>query len=239
MSKESQKPIADAFKPITDLVVKIEDAPKNFVGVLESAPKNIVSGINSVNKDLDEVVGASKDLADPKRFGDIATNLGQIPNNIDSEAVKNLAAKFISGVLNNVSSTTERVLMSTPFTAIPLATTISLAKTAENIGKTAEGMTKIANDAVEKTAEKISRSTSLPNTQVKVSANILPPSAPPSKIQLKKGGGAKTRRHLKKIISNRQLIQTRTNKMISEFLGRATTQNKKQISKKSKRRRRR
>jgi len=220
MSKESQKPIADAFKPITDLVVKIEDAPKNFVGVLESAPKNFVIGLNDANKRLDEVVGASKDLADPVRFGEIATNLGQIPNNIDSEAVKNLAAKFISGVFNNVTSTTERVLMSNPFTAIPLATTISLAKTAENIGKTVEGATKIANDAVEKTAEKISH---IPSTE----------------IQLKKGGGAKTRRHLKKIINNRQLIQTRTNKMIREFLGRATTQNKKQISKKSKRRRRR
>jgi hypothetical protein len=54
-------------------------------------------------------------------------------------------------------------------------------------------------------------------------------------------GGAKTRRLLKNIIRDRKLIQTRTNKMISEFTNprQMTRQNKKHIFKKTKRRRRR
>jgi hypothetical protein len=54
-------------------------------------------------------------------------------------------------------------------------------------------------------------------------------------------GGAKTRRHLKKMIRQRHLIQTRTNKMIHEFMNpiHPKTMNKKYFSKKSKRRRRR
>jgi len=205
-----EKPITVAFKPLTDAALKLEDAPKQIFEAVESTPKNLVLGLKHANERLDEVVVASKDLADPVRFGEIAKNLAKISGNIDSEAVKNTAAKFISGVLNNVTSTTERVLMTNPVTGIPLATGLSFVNAARNVGDAVEGATKIANNAVKKTTN-LSQG----------------------------GGGAKTRRQLKNIIKHRHLIQTRTNKMIREFLGHTTTQNKKYIPKKSKRRRRR
>lgn len=213
MSTESQK-------PITSFAEKIENAPKKLVGAFEALPNNVVLGLKYANEKLDEVVKVSADLADPVRFGEIATNLGQIPNNIDSKALNNVTAKFASGVVDNAIKTARNIFMTNPVTGIPLATGISFVNAARNVGDAVEGATKIANDAVEKTAEKI-------------------PHIPSTEILSKKGGGAKTRRHLKRVIRDRELIQTRTNKMIREFLGRATTQNKKQISKKSKRRRRR
>ena len=227
MSTESQKPIADAFKPITSFAAEIEEAPKKMVGAFEALPNNVVLGLKYANEKLDEVVKVSADLADPVRFGEIATNLGQIPNNIDSKALNNVTAKFASGVVDNAIKTARNIFMTNPVTGIPLATGISFVNAASNVGDAVEGATKIVNDAVKKTVEKIPHIPSLPNAP------------PPPKILSNKGGGAKTRRHLKRVIRDRELIQTRTNKMIREFLGRATTQNKKQISKKSKRRRRR
>lgn len=219
MSTESQK-------PITSFAEKIENAPKNIVGAFEALPNNAVLGLKYANEKLDEVVKVSADLADPVRFGEIATNLGKIPNNIDPKALNKVTTKFASGVVDNAIKTARNLFMTNPVTGIPLATGISFVNAASNVGDAFEGATKIVKDAVEKTVGQIPHIPSLPN-------------APPPEILSKKGGGAKTRRHLKRVIRDRELIQTRTNKMIREFLGRATTPNKKQISKRSKRRRRR
>ena len=232
MSKEeSPQPPSNLFKPITNIALKVEELPKIVGNTLEALPNNTVLGIKYANEKVNEIVDVSADLANPIKFGKIAKNLGQISNNIDSEALKNVGVKFINGALNNATSTTTRVLMTNPLTGIPLATGISLVNAARTVSQALEKVSQIADDAIDKTSRKIN----LPSAP-----NVLAPPSPPPPPD-KKRGGAKTRRQLKRVIRDRELIQTRTNKMIQEFMNprHTITHNKKNISNKSKRRRRR
>ena len=220
---ETVKPIAvmdpsigDALKPITDVVNTLEKVPGEIIENIESAPATLVKGLEDANKELDKVVAATAALADPTRIGKIINNFAKIPNNINSKGLQNVATKFISGGLINAQTVLGRVLYSNPLTAIPLASAVSMANGFKHTADAFEDTSKIFADSLKTTAGQMS----LAGGQT---------------------GGAKTRRHLKRVIRDRELIQTRTNKMIREFMNptHKTTQNKKHISKKSKRRRRR
>ena len=207
--------IGDVFKPITGVVNTLEKIPSEIIENIESAPATLVKGIEDANKELNKVVDATAALADPTRFGKIVNNFSKIPNNIDSKGLQNIATKFISGGLINAQTVFGRVLYSNPVTAIPLASAVSMANGVKHTTDAFEGASKIFADSLKTTAGQMT-------------------------IAGGQTGGAKTRRHLKNIIRDRKLIQSRTNKMISEFMNPSLTRShKKHISKKTKRRRRR
>jgi hypothetical protein len=208
--------IGDAFKPITDVFETIGNVPGEIIENIESAPATLVKGLEDANKELDKVVDATAALANPTRFGKIINNFAKIPNNINSKGLQNIATKFISGGLINAQTVLGRVLYSNPVTAIPLASAVSMANGVKNTTDAFEGASKIFADSLKTTAGQMTMGGGQ-----------------------QKRGGAKTRRLLKNIIRDRKLIQTRTNKMISEFTNPSLTRtNKKHISKKSKRIRR-
>ena len=238
--KEGEVNLEDLKTNIDGFVKDIENLPQTVGEGFETLPQEILKFNNYIAENRDAVIKLSDTLVDGAANKELIQNLAGTLSmtfaNIDKDAVQKNIDAVTGNVLDTGIKSFEQGILTNPLTGIPFVIAMSFANIAKTGAKSAEGMLKIFNNAIQQTANKLPPVPSLKATEVGV--NILPP-PPPSKISSKKGGGAKTRRHLKRVIRDRELIQTRTNKMIREFLGHATTQNKKQISKKSKRRRRR
>ena len=247
--KEEEVNLEDLKKNIDGFVKDIENLPQTVGEGFETLPQEILKFNNYIEKNRDAVIKLSDTLVDGAANKELIQNLAGTLSmtfaNIDKDAVQKNIDAVTGNVLDTGIKSFEQGILTNPLTGIPFVIAMSFANIAKTGAKSVEGMLTIFNNAIQKTANKLPPVPSLTDKKEEVAndksnkeVSLLPP-PPPSKISSKKGGGAKTRRHLKRVIRDRELIQTRTNKMISEFLGRATTQNKKQISKKSKRRRRR
>ena len=189
--------------------------------------ENLPGTITKTVDQLKETTGALVNV--PKQVGSIVSDLTTIVGDSVEEQggkIESVVVKGAEGVIGTVGEAGFASLKAIPVVGVGVAagkgtvdTGIVLLNSVQDFGKVA---TQIVNNITEKAKKNILDKQTITNTG-----------------GAGQHGGAKTRRHLKRVIRDRELIQTRTNKMIREFLGRATTQNKKQISKKSKRRRRR
>jgi hypothetical protein len=237
--KEEEVNLEDLKKNIDGFVKDIENLPQTVGKGFETLPQEIFKFNNYIAENRDAVIKLSGTLVDGAANKELIQNLAGTLSmtfaNIDKDAVQKNIDAVTGNVLDTGIKSFEQGILTNPLTGIPFVIAMSFANILKTGVKSAEGMLKIFNNAIQQTANKLPP---VPSLTDKKEVSLLPP-PPPSKISSKKVGGAKTRRHLKRVIRDRELIQTRTNKMISEFLGRATTQNKKYISKKSKRRRRR
>jgi hypothetical protein len=179
-----------------------------------------------VSDKLNKVTKVTEAFADEKVAtivaGDMSKVANEALNHIDTKEISNLVSNGISAAVTAVSKGFVDGLYANPIvgSATKLGTSVLDAG-----GKLADTGSKIVN-VVTKSVDKA------------LLDSALPPKPPNGGGQ---SGGAKTRRYLKKMIRERQLIQTRTNKMIHEFMNPShpKTMNKKYFSKKSKRRRRR
>lgn len=229
---EEKEPTLEDLKVGIDRLLKaIEDIPKNVGEGFESIPQDILA----LNNKLEEISNSMVELADTKKFSDslnaLSPLIANLEKSVDPKVFEKIATDTAVGAANIGVETGLRTLSTIPVFGTGFTAFMGLGKTviklANGVQRGLDASTIMINKAVDKT---IGNSDKTPK--------IIGQTTPGTKVG-GQYGGAKTRRHLKRIIRDRELIQTRTNKMISEFLGRATTQNKKQISNKSKRRRRR
>jgi hypothetical protein len=195
---------------------------------IENLPKTVTNKVNELQETTTALVKVPEQVG--SIVGDLTTIVGDSVEE-QSEKIEGAVVKGAEGVIGTVGKAGVESLKAIPVVGVGVAagkgavdTGIVLLNSFRDLGNVA---TQIVNNITEKAKTNIlNRPTEQSKTEKKVGGQY---------------GGAKTRRHLKNIIRDRELIQTRTNKMIREFMNptHRTTQNKKHISKKSKRRRRR
>ncbi len=221
MSNDSQEPITASF---SDFVEKIENVPGQLGEALESVPSKFVDVITNASNTIDKIADATTHLAEPTKYKTIVANVGSVAENIIGNINTNeLEQKIVDGAskLANIGVDTFITAAKTnPITGLPIIAMEKGTKAASQFVISGSEIVNKLNEGLDKTLKEIDT---------------------PMFPKTGQSGGAKTRRHLKKMIRERQLIQTRTNKMIHEFTNpnHRSTQNKKHIIKKTKRRRRR
>jgi hypothetical protein len=245
--KEEEVNLKDLKDNIDSFLESIERLPQTVGEGFETLPQKILKFNNYIEENRDAVIKLSSTLGDGaanKEFiQNLAGTLSMTFANIDKNAVQKNIDNVTGSVLDTGIESVKDSILTNPLTGIPFVIAMSFANIAKSASKSAEGMLEIINNAIQQTTNKlppVPNTQSLPNATVKKDAKI-PDRPPPPGVGGGQYGGAKTRRQLKRVIRDRELIQTRTNKMIREFMNpkHTTTQNKKHISKKSKRRRRR
>jgi hypothetical protein len=241
--KEEEVNLKDLKENIDGFLSTIEGIPQIVNNDFETLPQKILKFNKYIEENRDAVIKLSGTLGDGAANKELIQNLaGTLTmtfSNIDKNAVQKNIDNVTGSVLDTGIESVKDSILTNPLTGIPFVIAMSFANIAKSASKSAEGMLEIINNAIQQTTNKlppVPNIPSLPNATVKKDVKIPVPGVGGGQY-----GGAKTRRHLKRVIRDRELIQTRTNKMIREFMNpkHATTQNKKHISKKSKRRRRR
>jgi hypothetical protein len=195
---------------------------------IESLPGTITKTVDKLQETTAALVNV------PKQVGSIVGDLTTIVKysvEEQGEKIKGVVVKGAEGVIGTMGKAGVESLKAIPVIGVGVAagkgaadTGIVLLNSFKDLGTVA---TQIVNNITDKAKN-----------------NILNKPTEQTTSEVKEGGqygGAKTRRKLKKMIRERQLIQTRTDKMIREFMNpkHTTTQNKKYVRRKSKRRRRR
>jgi hypothetical protein len=208
-----------------------KELASNTANAISNVPSNLVHAVETIEQipetlakkvsDFKESVKLLKTL--PENVAEATKDIAILMSDSIQNQSANIEAAAITGLTNMTDIAGKAVfesLKTVPVIGSGVAvgkgtaeTTIAFAKAANRFGKIA---TQIVDDITEKAEQTILN----------------------KPIQ---AGGAKTRRHLKQMIREREKIQTRTNKMIRDFMNPvlAKTRNKKNISKKSKRRRHR
>ena len=223
---------------VSNTANKIVEIPSNIgkvVVTVEGIPLKIVETVNKLQKTTAMLVAV------PEKVGSTIGNIVTITTNAVTKNGGKLQQSLndgAKGVVGAISKTTLNGLYGIPgvgqLTAAAVGTVVTSAAALESANKVVGVGTKIMDDFVVE-AGTVQTGTVQPGT-------VQPGTVKTGTVQhgTVQSGGAKTRRHLKKIIRDRQFIQTRTNKMIREFMNPCLTKthNKKHISKKSKRRRR-
>jgi len=241
--KEEEVNLKDLKENIDGFLMTIEGLPQTINNNFETLPQQILKFNKYIEENRDAVIKLSGTLADgtanKELIQNLAGTLSMTFSNIDKNAVQKNIDNVTGSVLDTGIESVKDSILTNPLTGIPFVIAMSFANIAKSASKSAEGMLEIINNAIQQTTNKlppVPNIPSLPNATVKKDAKIPPPGVGGGQY-----GGAKTRRHLKRVIRDRELIQTRTNKMIREFMNpkHTTTQNKKYIHRKSKRRRRR
>jgi hypothetical protein len=217
------KKVSEVFKSIDEIPSHIS----NKAGEVENAVSDKLTNVAKVTKALvDEKVSN-------KVAGDLSEVSGKVLENINTDEISKLASNGISAAVTAVAKGFVDGLYANPIvgSATKLATSVLDAG-----GKLAETGSKMVNVVTKSVDKALLDSELTPHP---------PPITGHDTNRPEKGGrqagGAKTRRHLKKMIRQRELIQTRTKKMIREFMNpiRTTSKNKKHIIKQTKRHRRR
>lgn len=213
---------------VSNTANKIVELPSdigNVIVTVETIPLKIVEKVNELQKTTAILVTV------PEKVGSIIGNIATIAKKSitkNGDKLQQSLNDSAKGVVGAVSKSTLNGLYGIPvvgqLTAAAVGTAATSAAALESANNVVGVGTKIMDDFVKEAADQIGSG----QTGIGQSGTG-------------QTGGAKTKRHLKKIIRDRQFIQTRTNKMIREFInpGLTKTHNKKYISKKSKRRRRR
>jgi hypothetical protein len=226
---------SDIELQIGSLWEEFEKLPNRIGSGFQDLPKNIAENLEELNTNIEEMSNAAVKLSDTEKFDKIFTALGPIMANlkssVDPKVFQEIAVSTTNETTKAFFASLEKAFLSIPVIGTGYASVSGAAKT---IIPMVDGVSKIAaavTSVIDRTLKKID------SVGMKVNGPV-PKLDGPVPTQ---GGGAKTRRHLKKMIHHRQLIQTRTNKMIHEFMNpnHTTTKNKKYMQKKSKRRRRR
>ena len=220
--EKSDSGVTDIELQIGSLLEEFENLPKTIGSGFQELPKNVADNLEELNTNIEEMSNAAVKLSDTEKFDKIFTALGPMMENlrssVDPKVFQEIAVSTTNETTKAFFASLEKAFLSIPVIGTGYASVSGAAKT---IIPMMDGVSKLAaavTSVIDRTLKKIDSSVPVVH---------------------KGGGGAKTRRHLKNTIRQRQLIQTRTNKMIREFMNPSLTrtQNKKHI--KSKRRRRR
>ena len=231
--EKSDSGVTDIELQIGSLLEEFENLPKTIGSGFQELPKNVADNLEELNTNIEEMSNAAVKLSDTEKFDKIFTALGPMMENlrssVDPKVLQEIAVSTTNETTKAFFASLEKAFLSIPVIGTGYASVSGAAKT---IIPMMDGVSKLAaavTSVIDRTLKKIDRVGTKVNGPVPKLDSPVP----------KQGGGAKTRRHLKKTIRQRQLIQTRTNKMIREFMNPSLTitQNKKHI--KSKRRRRR
>lgn len=220
---------------------------------LNSVPGKIYYKVDNMQKgaaaklektaEVAAVLAERPDVFD-KFVGDLSIVFGRFTNVLDTTKLSGYVANGLGKLGSTLMDAITKAMLYNQFTAPIMIAAEKGAKVVETVSGTAEQIVDQVADSVDKALELppppgVPKGTELNNLQPPPPP-ITGPDTNHPKIIGGQSGGAKTRRHLKKMIRERQLIQTRTNKMIHEFMNPSLkTQNKKHIIKKTKRRRRR
>lgn len=201
-----------------NIVTELPSKVGNVVATVEALPLNVVDKVEQYQKTAAALVGIQDKVA--STVGDLAT----IATNVIAKDSDKLQQGLNEGAKNVVGSASKAALNG--LYGIPGVGQL----TAAAVGTASTGAA-----ALDSANNIVSVGTGIMNNFAKEASGLVEQS------NTGQTGGAKTRRHLKKMIRERQLIQTRTKKMIHEFMNpsHSKTQNKKHIIKKTKRRRRR
>jgi hypothetical protein len=239
--EENEPTLEDLKKEVDRLLTAIENIPKNVGEGFEAIPQDILA----LNKKLEEISSSMVQLADTKKFSESLNALGPLIDNleksVDPKVFENIITDTAVGTANIAVQTGLKTLSTIPVFGTGFTAFMGLGQTviklANGVQRGLEAGTIMINKAVDKTTGNTGK---IINKNSSDPPKITGQTTKETKVS-GQAGGAKTRRHLKRVIRDRELIQTRTNKMIREFMNpkHAITQNKKYIHRKSKRRRRR
>jgi hypothetical protein len=200
----------------TETILAFPSKIGGVVETVESFPLSVAEHVDKARKSSNALVKVPEQVQ--STLGDIAAIATEsiAKHGDDIQKGLNDGAKNVTG---SIGRATLEGFKAIPFVGVGVAagkgafdTAVSLTKSFQDLGGVA---TKIVNDITEKAKLNIATKTD------------------------GQTGGAKTRRHLKKMIRDRQLIQTRTNKMIHDFTNPKPQTKKNMPKKKTMRRRRR
>jgi hypothetical protein len=204
--KEVYKVTTGAANTIYDKITGLPETIGNTIEYIENAPSNIAHHIDAVSKSADV-------LADPEvreNIQNILSKSGEIVSNSIAKHGDELKGAVITGtndVTNTVGEAALTSLKAVPVLGLAVATgegtvktVTSLSNSFINLGNTVKA---ILDNVIQNGRDLIRTKKGQPFTSVNPSI---------------KGGAKKTRKHMKKVIRDRVLIQSRTNKMIHEFL---------------------
>ena len=205
-------------------VEKIEKAPSAIIETIESLPSDIAEGINEGTRQLGIVNEAVKNATSPENYENtkgIIQNTGSlVVSSIDTNAVQNV---FVDAVVKATGTSTEAIKRGIEVTPIigPLFIGVSSAiDIGSNLIKSGTQLGNVVNNAIQEGTNKVNKNNGIlvsrPFTTINPTDESQP--SPPVNPSPQNGGAKKTRKHMKKVIRDRVLIQSRTNKMIHDFL---------------------
>jgi hypothetical protein len=187
---------------------KITGLPETIGNTVEKVPSNIAHSIDAVSKSVDV-------LADPEvreNIQNIISKSGEIVSNSiakHGDELKGAVITGANGVTNTLGEAALTSIKAVPVLGLAVATGEGTVKTVTSLSKSfinlGDTVTKIINDVTQNGRDLI-----LMKKKGHTFTSVNP--------SLQNGGAKKTRKHMKKVIRDRVLIQSRTNKMIHEFL---------------------
>lgn len=218
--------VATVYIDGTNFVFNLPSGAGKVIAAVEAVPLKMAAKVDEYQKTAASLVGVQGKIESIIR--DLAT--------IATKAITTNGAKLqeslnegAKGVVGSASNAALSGVYGLPVVGQLAAAAVGTASTGAAALKSANNVLGVGTQMMNQIVEDATKESGAPQHSVAAA------------LGSKTGGqtgGAKTRRHLKKMIRERQLIQTRTNKMISEFTNPSLTRtHKKHISKKSKRRR--
>jgi hypothetical protein len=205
----------DGKELVSNTANTISNIPSSLVHAVGQIPETVANKVSDVKKSVEILRNVPEDVAI------ITEDIASIMSNSfhkHSDKIKHVVIDGLTNITDIAGKAVFESFKTVPVIGSGVAVGKGAAETTIALVKAGNGLGKIATDIVNDITEKANQN--MLNKPIQV-------------------GGAKTRRHLRQMIRDREKIQTRTKQMISDFMnpGLAKTRNKKNMYKKSKRRR--